>query len=460
MIVIPMKEDKMKTDTASEQYSMMTDTPVNTLIIRLAVPTIISMLVTNIYNMADTFFVSRLGTSASGATGVVFALMAVIQAFGFMCGHGAGSNISRHLGAHEYHPADVNASTGFFLSVIFGCLISAAGLSDLTGLVRFLGSTDTILPYARTYAFYILLAAPAFSASCVLNNILRYEGHAMYAMVGLTVGGVLNIFGDMFLMFCLHMGISGAGLSTTVSQYISAVILLLPFLRGRTQSHIGFRYLSLKPDQIWLILSVGSPSLIRQGLNSVSVMILNQQAAPYHDAAIAAMSIVSRVINLLFCVAIGFGQGFQPVAAFNYGAGRYGRVKEAYHCLLRTSLIVMSIFAACGFLFAGPIISFFRNDPEVISIGTTALRLQCISLILLPVSTSGNMLFQSLGKSGRAAFLASSRSGLFFIPAILILTHFFGLTGIECAQFTADVISSIVTVPFVVNFLHSLRSDG
>ncbi len=448
-----------QSDSASAQYVMMTETPIKNLIIKLAIPTIISMLVTNIYNMADTFFVSGLGTSASGATGVVFALMAVIQAFGFMCGHGAGSNISRHLGAHEYGPADVNASTGFFLSIIFGCIIMAAGLPNLEWLVRFLGSTDTILPYAKTYAFYILLAAPAFSASCVLNNILRYEGRAFYAMLGLTAGGVLNIFGDVFFIYCLHMGIGGAGLSTTISQYISTFILFLPFLRKQTQSHISIRSFSLGFNQIYLILSVGSPSLIRQGLNSVSVMILNQQAAPYHDAAIAAMSIVSRVVNLLFCVAVGFGQGFQPVAAFNYGAGKYKRVQSAYNCLLRISLCVMSFCAIVGFVFASPIIRFFRNDPAVISIGTAALRFQCISLVMLPISTSGNMLFQSIGKSGRAAFLASSRSGLFFIPAILILRHFFGLKGIECSQFTADVISSIVTIPFVVYFFHHMKQD-
>lgn len=316
-----------KGESAQEQFDKMTKTPVHQLVLTLGLPTTISMLVTNVYNMADTFFVSRLGTSASGATGVVFALMAIIQAFGFMLGHGAGSNISRKLGGRDVESARIFASTSFFLSLLCGSLMGILGLVLQEPLMRILGSTDSILPYAKEYSTWILLAAPAMASSCVMNNILRYEGKAVFAMMGLAFGGILNIFGDAVLIFGLDMGVRGAGISTAVSQYVGAAILISPFLREKVQSRISIKYFTHSWKDITNIIAVGFPSLMRQGLNSVSVMVLNLCSAVYGDAAIAAMSIVSRVINFLFCVALGIGQGFQPVSAFNYGAGKYSRVR-------------------------------------------------------------------------------------------------------------------------------------
>lgn len=449
-----------KNSEAEKQFRKMTETPVKQLVLSLGIPTTISMLITNLYNMADTYFVSKIGTSASGATGIVFALMAIIQAFGFMLGHGAGSNISRHLGAGKVEDARKYASTSFFLSILCGLVIMTAGLLQLTPLMRLLGSTDTILPYAATYAVYILAAAPALAASCVMNNILRYEGRAMYAMIGLTSGGILNIFGDMFLMFVLHMGIAGAGLSTAVSQYISAIILFLPFARKQTQSRIAWKYRTRSVRDVLDICAVGFPSMVRQGLGSISVMVLNLQAAPFGDAAIAAMSIVSRVINFLFCVGLGIGQGFQPVAAFNYGAGRFRRVRQAFDYTLGLGMILMASFAALGLIGAPQIVRFFRDDAEVVRIGTVALRLQCISLVCLPVSVCSNMLFQSTGNSGRATFLASTRSGLFFIPSVMILAGTLGLIGIQLAQPVADVLSAVVSVPFAAGFFRRLPYEN
>ena len=286
-------------------YEKMTKMPVQQLILSLSVPTTISMLVTNIYNVADTYFVSSIGTSATGATGIVFALMAIIQAFGFMLGHGAGSNISRKLGAKHIEEARIYASTSFFLSIVCGLLIMVIGLTFLDPLMRLLGSTDTILPYARSYATFILIAAPAMAAGCVMNNILRYEGKAFYAMIGLTSGGIINIFGDMLLIFGCGMGIAGAGLATAISQYISAAILIIPYLTGKTQSRFSIGQVSHDSVVLKNIFFVGFPSMMRQGLQSISVMVLNLMAAAYGDAAIAAMSIASRVINFLFCVGLG-----------------------------------------------------------------------------------------------------------------------------------------------------------
>jgi putative MATE family efflux protein len=449
-----------ETASAQAQYDKMTKTPVNRLVLQLGLPTTVSMLVTNVYNMADTFFVSKLGTSASGATGIVFALMAIIQAFGFMFGHGAGSNISRHLGARDVESARKFASTSFFLSLFCGAMIAVLGFTFHEPLVRMLGSTDSILPYAMEYSTWILIAAPAMASSCVMNNILRYEGKAVFAMFGLASGGILNIFGDMILIFGFHMGIRGAGISTAVSQYIGAVILYSPFVRGQVQSKLKLKYITRRIEDVVNILTVGFPSLMRQGLTSISVMVLNQCAAPYGDAAIAAMSIVSRVLNFLFCIALGIGQGFQPVSAFNYGAKKFSRVKASFWFSVKSSMVVMCVSAFLGVFFAKEIISWFRDDPDVIRIGTLALRLNCISLFCMPTSLCGNMLFQSIGKSGRATLLSTIRSGLVYIPVLVILSSVIGLPGIQSAQPIADIISMAITLPMVVSFFKTLPEDS
>lgn len=447
-------------DRAQAQYRKMTETPIPKLVLTLGIPTTISMLVTNIYNMADTFFVGTLGTSASGATGVVFGLMGIIQAFGFMLGHGAGSNISRRLGSREVDKARMYAATSFYVSLGAGLLILLFGFCFQDPLLRLLGSTDSILPYARDYSTWILLAAPAMAGSCVMNNILRYEGKATFAMCGLVSGGLLNILGDYLLIQVFSLGISGAGISTAVSQYISAGILLVPFVTKKVQSRVTPRFVSHRFGDLLTILITGLPSMMRQGLGSISTMVLNGCAGPYGDAAIAAMSIVSRVMNFLFCIGLGVGQGFQPVSAFNYGAKKYSRTKDAALFTCFFSMVVLAVAAVFGWVFAGPIVTLFREDPDVIAIGTFALQAHCIALCFLPISVCGNMLFQSIGKSGRATFLASSRSGLFFIPIVLLLNWCMGLTGLQIAQAVADILSALVTLPLVWSFLRHLPPDG
>lgn len=447
-------------DRAQAQYRKMTETPIPKLVLTLGIPTTISMLVTNIYNMADTFFVGTLGTSASGATGVVFGLMGIIQAFGFMLGHGAGSNISRRLGSREVDKARMYAATSFYASLGAGLLILLLGFCFQDPLLRLLGSTDSILPYARDYSTWILLAAPAMAGSCVMNNILRYEGKATFAMCGLVSGGLLNILGDYLLIQVFSLGISGAGISTAVSQYISAGILLVPFVTKKVQSRVAPRFVSHRFHDLLTILTTGLPSMMRQGLGSISTMVLNGCAGPYGDAAIAAMSIVSRVMNFLFCIGLGVGQGFQPVSAFNYGAKKYSRTKNAALFTCFFSMVVLAVAAVFGWVFAGPIVTLFRDDPDVIAIGTFALQAHCIALCFLPLSVCGNMLFQSIGKSGRATFLASSRSGLFFIPIVLLLNWCMGLTGLQIAQAVADILSALVTLPLIWSFLRHLPPDG
>lgn len=449
----------MKNTTSIDQYKKMTETPVNKLIITLGIPTVISMLVTNIYNMADTYFVGTIDTSASGATGIVFGVMSILQAFGFMFGHGAGANISQQLGAKNVKVAREYSATSFWGSILAGLVIMVIGLTFMDPLMYLFGSTDTILPYARIYAFYILIAGPAMTSSCVMNNILRYEGKAFFAMIGLTTGGILNIFGDYYLVVVKGMGIAGAGLSTTVSQYISMIILLIPYLSGKTQSSFDPRNITKRFEVIKKIVATGFPSLCRQGLNSISTMVLNSNAKIYGDAAVAAISIVNRIMNFLFCIETGIGQGFQPVSAFNYGAGKYSRVKEGYLFALKLGTAIMCIAAILTFTFAEPFVSFFRDDPAVIEIGKKALKWQCLCLFTVSITTYGNMLFQSIGRSKTASFLASLRSGLVLIPVILLMTHFFGLTGLECAQGISEIITALITLPFCIIFLKELPPD-
>lgn len=438
------------------QYEKMTQEPVGRLVVKLGIPTTLSMLVTNIYNMVDTMFVGKLGTSASGAVGVVFGFMAILQAFGFMYGQGAGSIISRRLGQKDSRSAGKIASTSFFMAFFTGILIAVLGMIFMNPFMYLLGSTDTILPYARTYVFYILLAAPFMTCCFVLNNILRYEGKASLAMVGLLAGAVLNMFGDPLFMFVFDMKIAGAGLSTALSQMVSFGILLYMFLSGRTESKLSIRHFTKDFKDIADIVATGFPSLIRQGMGSVSTMLLNQQAKFYGDAAVAAMSIVSRISMFIFSAGLGIGQGFQPVCGFNYGAGRFDRVKKAFYFTLAVAEVLMGALAIAGLVCAPYAIIVFRNDPDVIRIGTDALRYQCIALFFQPLVVLANMTLQSTGQRTGAAFLSMLRSGLYFIPVLLVLTHFTGLFGIQAAQPVADVLSFITAIPFVILFFARL----
>ena len=380
----------------------MTESPVEPLICKMAVPTIISMLITSIYNMADTFFVGRLGTSATGAVGVVFPLMALIQAVGFFFGQGSGNYISRQLGAQRREEAERMAATGFFSALGAGCLILLIGLLLRQPLVRLLGATDTIVPYALDYMCIILIGAPYMTASLVLNNQLRLQGNAVYAMVGLVSGGVF---------------------SPSPARYADLA-------RG------------------------GIPSLCRQGLASIAVTCLNTAARPYGDAAIAAMSIVTRVSQFAGSAMIGFGQGFQPVCGFNYGARKYERVTRGFRFCVKASSLILLTLAVLGFLFAPQIIAVFRgDDPEVVRIGAKTLRLQCISFPVTGFVVMSNMLLQNIAMTLRASVVAAARQGLFFVPFALILPHLFGLAGVQCCQAASDLCAFIlalcVTLPVV-----------
>lgn len=441
------------------QYRRMTETPVGSLVIRLGIPTTVSMLVTSIYNMADTAFVGRLGTSASGAIGIVFGYMAILQAIGFMFGQGSGSQIARLLGKRDRESASRICSTGFLTAFGLGTLAALISFFCLDDLLRLLGSTETILPFARDYCRFILLGAPFITGSFVLNNILRYEGLAMKAMIGLVTGAVLNLVCDPLFIFVFHMGTAGAGLATALSQIVSFSILLSMFLRGVTQSRLSFRHCSRDLRDVLGIIAVGLPSLIRQAMSSLGMILLNRCAAAYGDAAVAAMAIVNRLSMFIFSVGLGLGQGYQPVCSFNYGAGRYKRVREAFLATLSFTVFILFLFSLAVFVSAPWLVRFFRDDPAVVAIGVRALRFSCAVMWTMPFSVLTNMTLQSTGQALPASFLALLRSGLYFMPLLLTLDRFFGVLGIELAQPVADILTGLTSVPFVLRFFARLPKE-
>lgn len=441
------------------QYVRMTESPVGGLIASLAVPTVVSMMVSAIYSMADTFFVSKLGTSASAAVGIVFSLMALIQAIGFIIGMGSGTTISRLLGAKQNDKANAVAASGFYFSFCCGLLVATIGMFNIDRLMHLLGATSTILPFARQYSFYILFAAPIMSTCFLLNNILRAEGKAKQAMFGIVSGGVINCFLDPLFIFTFKLGIGGAAIATAISQCISFVILVSPFIRGKTVTKIHMTFVSKNPALYLLILKNGLPSFCRQGLASIATVTLNVTAAAYGDAAIAAVSIVGRVVMFIFSLSLGIGQGFQPVLGYNYGAKKFWRVREAIFFTLKTSTLAMLTCAFMVYFNATSLMRLFiASDAEVIRIGTTTLRAQCFSIPLIPMMVVCNMTFQGLGRSWIATFLSTARQGFFFLPMILILPRLFGLFGVQIAQALADVCTFFLCLPFLFRFLKELDS--
>lgn len=437
-------------------YEVMTKTPVPLLITKLAIPAVISMLVTNIYNMVDTAFVGKLGTSASGAVGVVFGFMAIIQAFGFMFGQGSGSIISRSLGGRDEQNASNTATTGIICSFICGLLFIIIGLPFVDELVMLLGSTDTIAVYAKTYIYFIIFAAPFMTSSLTMNNILRYESKAALGMAGLMTGAILNMICDPIFMFGFNMGIAGAGLATALSQVVSFIILLSMFLRGKTIVKLKRVNFVANIRFIFNIMATGFPSLVRQGLNSIATVLLNSCSAVYGDEAVSAMSIVSRIVFFVMSVAIGIGQGFQPVSGFNYGAGKYSRLRKAYAFTFIVSEVLVLIGLSLVLINSNGIIAIFRDDPIVIKIGTRALKLQMATLLFVPITVVTEMLFQTTGNRLLASLLSAMRSGIFFIPTLLILSYTRGLSGIQEAQPVAYVISFLPVLILAIWFFKRL----
>lgn len=435
----------------------MTQTPVPQLILRMSVPTIISMLVTAIYNTADTFFVGKISTQATAAVGIVFTVMALVQAIGFFCGHGSGNYLSRMLGAGKHKEADEMASTGFALAIIIGIIIAVIGNLFVKDLSYLIGATSTTLEDTQNYMRIILLGAPFMIGQFVINNQLRFQGSAMYAMVGLMCGAVMNMGLDPLLIFVFHLGVRGAAIATIAGQITSFFVLYIGSKRGEnirlrlSNVHINGHYL-------YEIINGGAPSLFRQGMAAISTLLLNRAAGSLGgDAAIAGMSITTRVMMMLMSALIGFGQGYQPVCSFNYGAGFYKRVKEGYFFCVKYATIFLTIIGVICFAFAPQVIGIFRDDADVIAVGAVALRYQSATLPLGGALVISNMMLQSIGKGVKASITSSARNGIFFIPLILILPAVLGIRGVEMTQACADVLSLAITIPLAASELKKFK---
>lgn len=441
-----------------DNYTFLTQAPIHKVIPTMAVPTIISMLVTSMYNIADTFFVGQVDTQSTAAVGIVFAVMAIIQATGFLFGQGAGVTIAQELGARDTAAARKMAATSFVYAIASGVLITVAGLVFLRPISLALGSTPTILPYTERYMRIILLGAPFITASMTLNNQMRFQGNASMAMIGIVSGAVLNVILDPILILGLNMGVTGAAIATVSGQAFSFLLLMYMSRKGE---NIRIKLRDFTPTRriIADIMYGGTPSLTRQALGALATVCLNVVASRYGDAAIAGMSIVTRITFFVYSIIIGIGQGYQPLCGFCYGAALYGRVREGFWFCVKIGTAFLIVCAILGFYYAGLIVAIFRDAPDVIAIGTAAFRWQLVSYPLGAFMMMGNMLMQTIGKALKANIAAGARRGLFFIPFIFVLPYFFGLAGVEMCQAVSDVCAFVLTVPLVYSELKKMRTD-
>ena len=437
-----------------EKFTKITTQPVGRLVCEFAVPSMVCMLVSAFYNIVDTYFVGRIDTQSTAALGIVFSYMAIIQAVSFFFGHGSGNFISRALGAQKSEQAATMASTGFFTAIALTTVLAAVALALMEPVLTLFGSTPTIMPRAKEYFFWILAGTPFITGVFVMNNQMRFQGNAAMSMVGVMIGAALNIALDPLFIFTLDMGIGGAGLATALSQFVSfAIMLKMTGLRGGIRLKIG----NFKPsaERYAEIFAGGSPSLVRQCLMAVVSICLNNYASHYGDSAVAAFSVVGRIMMFATAALLGFGQGFQPVCGFNYGAGLYQRVSRAFKFSVAVSTAYCGAVATAGIVFADAIVSLFSvADADVISLGALVLKFHCCTYILNGFIVLTNMYLQTTRHTAGALLVAVARQGLFFLPLLVVGAHFYGLMGIVAAQPLSDVLTFVLAV--VIN-LHSRK---
>ena len=455
MIALPISTSRESQD---ERYLRMGTAKIPGLIVGLALPSVISMLVSSLYNLADTYFVSSIGTSAAAAVGVIMPLMGIMQAIGMTCGTGAASNISRLLGQGDQESANQFATTAFFTSLFFSILMAIYGFSDAAPLVRALGATEGIFPYALDYANIILIGAPFIVTSFTLNNILRSEGNSFLSMIGISVGVVLNIILDPLFIFTFDMGIAGAAYATILSQIISFLILLGLFIFNKSSLSLHPKHFRFNFSTYSGILKMGSPSLFRQSLTSIGQVLMNLAAGPFGDAAIAAVSIVSRVSMIVYSAMLGLGQGYQPVAGYNYGARKLDRLNEAFWFTVKMAFASAVICVSFLAIFANQVMEIFQtNDIQVVQIGVSIIRLQALTLPLQAWVIITNMTFQSMGRGLPSFILALSRNGFCYIPCVLLLPQLFGVNGIIAIQPITDILSLLIALPLSLRLLKEIK---
>ena len=450
--------------TLEDKYDEMTTKPVKVLVCKMAVPTIIAMVTTALYNVVDAAFIGRLSTEGTAGIGISFAYMTFIQALGFFFGHGSGNHISRALGAKDVSSASVVATVGFITPFLLGLVAAIGSTPNLSALSRLLGAPEAVVPYANDYLRYIVMATPFMMSALTLNNQLRLQGNAHFGMVGIVSGAILNIALDPLFIFVLDMGVSGASLATAVSQLFAWCLLLYGTFKPESV-HIKLRDFKPSWKVYYEIFRGGLPSLFRQVFNCAAAVSLNYCASSYalpgqEASAVAAFAVVTRIMMFAFSVVLGFCQGFQPVCGYNYGAKLYGRVRESWlfaSCVGTGFLLVIS---ATGLLFAPQIVALFRaEDPVLIEIGAVTLRWQCAAFPLVGLFTATGMLFQNIRMTGPATLLSVCRNGLFFLPALLLLPLWLGMTGVQMAQAVADMLTFLLCIPYALWINRKLLRD-
>lgn len=450
--------------TLDDKYEEMTQRPVKLLVCKMAVPTIIAMVTTALYNVVDAAFVGRLSTEGTAGIGIAFAYMTFIQALGFFFGHGSGNYISRALGAKDRSSASVVATVGFFTPFLLGLAAALLCIFNLSALSRLLGAPAEVVPYANDYLRFIVIATPFMMSALTLNNQLRLQGNATFGMVGIVSGALLNIVLDPVFIFGLDMGVSGASLATAVSQLFSWVLLLYGTFKPGSV-HISMRQFKPSFKVYYEILRGGLPSLFRQVFNCAAAVLLNYSAARYaapgqEASAVAAFAVVTRIMMFAFSVVLGFCQGFQPVCGFNYGAKLYGRVRESWLFATRVGTAFLLVISLVGILFAPQIVALFRaEDPVLVEIGAATLRWQCAVFPLVALFSATGMLFQNIRMTGPATLLSITRNGLFFLPALLLLPRWLDMQGVQMAQAVADALTFLLAVPYAVWINRKLKRE-
>ena len=446
--------------TSELQHKKMTETPITPLLVSLSLPSVANMLLFSIYNMADTYFVTSLGESAIGGVGIVFSIQSIIQSVGFGVSMGGSSIVSRKLGEKDNHAANKYASSSVLMGLVLGLLIATICLITLDPLLLFIGATETILPYARDYAFVILLAAPLMCTSFVLGPLLRAEGRATFSMLVGMAGGLINLGLDPIFIFVLDLGVRGAAIATAISQTLSFSFALSFYIFGKGVIKLSPKYFSKDIKDYWLIIKTGAPTVFRQGLGSVATTLLNVRVKIYGDAAVAAVSLANKVYIFIRSIVLGVGQGFQPIAGYNYGVKRLDRVKKVF--------IAATIFGSCAAGLGAVLCAFIPTEvmnlfgaknPEVAKIGARLLFMHSIALPFLGFSSYVNMMYQSLGFVKGATFLASCRQGVYFVPLILTLPIFFNIDGVLVTQPIADILTFLTSIPFCIWFVKRILNS-
>ena len=454
-----MEEDQAR-KKSDQRRQLMLEGPLLKVILIVALPMVVTMLIDALYNMADAFFVSRISDAAVAAVGVNDSLMMLIRAVSMGFGMGSSSFISRALGAKKDKEAAQTAVTTLFTAMGVLMVLACLGLVFLPNLVNFLGVTDAVRPFSTQYARWILLSAPITAATTVLSQILRSEGSTMYSMAGMASGCLINVALDPIFIYALNFGVAGAAMATGISKLISMSILLSPFLRGKCVIRLKPSYFTPKKEIYLEIARMGIPTVMRTGMMSMSAILINNIASGFGDAAMASIAVANKSMRMIASGIMGFGQGFQPIAGYNYGAGNYRRVLKAFRYTITIGVIGGLALGTLMGIFAPFVILMFSKDVDVMDLGLVLIRTQSITIIPHMLVMISNGFFQALGKALKAGIIGLSRQLLSLIPCVIILSRLFGVTGLVYSQAAADLISFSLALIFVVPTVRQIYLMG